>query len=798
VLGDGALRGARVPAESLSAPRVGPVGAQAHSCAVHCLPHARIAEGFHLAHALGAIGRLEVDSGGRMTTHLGDADGQALDLADQGLDGNRLGDRRALPVLAIERSAVRDARRRLPDGHTEATGGGQDRAAHWLVAVNVLVRVDVGRLAADELAEELELAIELLYHRLSMLLGDHFVRRLPRPVAEHPLAEVEVEAGAERFAAPGIFPSLGRIRPAHHQRRAGHDPLIVAADHPLVDRTRAAEVVGVHDQHAVGHRSPEAHNVRETLWVLGINGPPIGWHDAAACLVDGQGNVVAMAEEERFTRVKHAVQSYPKNAARFCLDFAGIEPGDLDVIAVGWDLPRLYPRFGGDWGFTAPRDFIARALDWSFPPRTGPELICVPHHRAHAISAFYASGFEEAAILVNDGNGEDEAISIYEARFGLPIVRREDWPRSHSLGFMYDAACRAIGLTFLEAGKTMGLAPYGKAREPWKLMEGEGTEFQPPFALGPEADYDEIIPAWTAHLRRHGEIPVSTASADLDKDELAVQVAWSAQATVERLVPALVAHARALTGIDAVCLAGGVALNCSTNGLLQDPLYVPPVSADAGGALGAAWDVAPPSAPLAPLDPYLGLEPETPASLADHWVPAELDPAAVVDRLLRDRIGAIARGRAEVGPRALGHRSLIALPRDAAMRDRLNTLKGRELWRPLAPIGTADAADRLWRGPRELQRYMLGAATVTPEGSERIAATVHVDGTARAQVADGAGLISDVLAELVNAGADPVLINTSFNTRGEPIVNTAEDAVNSAELLGVDFLVVGDALFDRR
>ena len=505
-----------------------------------------------------------------------------------------------------------------------------------------------------------------------------------------------------------------------------------------------------------------------------------------------------MAEEERFTRVKHAVRSYPKHAARFCLDFAGIEPEDLDVIAIGWDLPRLYPRYGGDWGFSSPAEFIARALDWRFPGRSGPELVCVPHHRAHALSAFYASGFDEAAILVNDGNGEDEAISIYEAGFGRPIVRREDWPRSHSLGFMYDAACRAIGLTFLEAGKTMGLAAYGKAREPWQLMEGEGADFHPPFALGPEADYLDIIPAWEERLKRHGSIPVETASADLDKDELAVQIAWSAQAAIESIVPALVEHARARTGIGAVCLAGGVALNCSTNGLLEDPLYVPPVSADAGGALGAAWDVAPPPAPLAPLDPYLGLPAETPSSLSDVWAPAELEPAAVVDRLLQDKIGAVAWGRAEIGPRALGHRSLIALPRETAMRDRLNTLKGRELWRPLAPIGTDQAAEHCWRGPRELQRYMLGAASVTPGGEARIAATVHVDGTARAQIADGAGFVTEVLAELGGRGADPVLINTSFNTRGEPIVNSAEDAARSAEALGVDFLVAGDALFDRR
>jgi carbamoyltransferase len=174
--------------------------------------------------------------------------------------------------------------------------------------------------------------------------------------------------------------------------------------------------------------------------------------------------VWAMAEEERFTRVKHAIRTYPRNAARFCLDWAGIQPDDLDVIAIGWDLPRLLPRFGGQWDFTTPREFLSRRLGWSFAGRGGPELVCVPHHRAHAVSAFYASGLESAAVVVNDGNGEDESIPIWEARFGAPVVPREVWPRSHSLGFMYDAACRAVGLTFLEAGKTMDLAAYGKAK----------------------------------------------------------------------------------------------------------------------------------------------------------------------------------------------------------------------------------------------------------------------------------------------------------------------------------------------
>jgi carbamoyltransferase len=343
----------------------------------------------------------------------------------------------------------------------------------------------------------------------------------------------------------------------------------------------------------------------------------------------------------------------------------------------------------------------------------------------------------------------------------------------------------------------MGLAAYGKAKriEPIPLMEREGVDFHPPFDLSPNADHGEIVPAWEERLTRFG--PVSTASSRLDKDNTAVRIAWSTQATVESIVPALVEHARKITGLDAVCLAGGVALNCSTNGLLSGPIFVPPVAADAGVALGSAWVVAPPTAPLPPLSPYLGLDVSTPRSAPVGWNSAPLEPAAIVDRLLRNQIGAIASGRAEVGPRALGHRSVIALPNQVTLRDRVNTIKGRELWRPLAPIGTSEADGKYWQGPRDLQRYMLGAASVTPLGQQRIAGTVHVDGTARAQIADDAGLISDVLRALAEAGADPVLTNTSFNGRGEPIVNSADHAVRTATNMGLDFLVVGDMLLDR-
>ena len=420
------------------------------------------------------------------------------------------------------------------------------------------------------------------------------------------------------------------------------------------------------------------------MWILGLNGPPIGWHDSAACLVDGDGRVWAMSEEERLNRVKHAPYTYPAMAAQFCLDQQGLRPEDIDVVAIGWDLPRDVPHFGGLWGFSSSRQFLAERLGWHFPGRACPELVCGPHHRAHALSAFYASGFREASILVNDGNGDDESISIFEARFGRPLVRREVWPRSHSIGFMYDAASRALGLSFLEAGKTMGLASYGRAQgiEPTPLMVGTDAGFRPPFDLGPEAGYKEVVTEWERIFAEFGDVPITTPSAHLDKDPLAIKVAWSAQATVEQLVPALVDHARRQSGLDAVCLVGGVALNCSTDGLLDGPVYVPPVSHEAAPCLGAAWHVAPPSSPLPPLSPYLGSEVGSPSGIPDGWHTADLDVDAVVARLFEGQVGAVAWGRAEVGPRALGHRSITALHYAEATRERNNDTNGRELGEP--------------------------------------------------------------------------------------------------------------------
>ena len=400
-------------------------------------------------------------------------------------------------------------------------------------------------------------------------------------------------------------------------------------------------------------------------------------------------------------------------------------------------------------------------------------------------------------MLVIDGYGDAESVSIYDAAVGRSLVRRARWPIPHSLGHMFGAVSELIGLSMLEAGKTMGLAAYGRAsgEAPWPMLAVTGEDFHPPFALATDASDQEITVGWLEHARSLGyKRRVAPDVAQLDADAPAVQLAWSAQAALQEATGMLAARARAMTGHAALCLSGGVALNCSANGLLPEPVYVPPVPHDAGVALGAAWHIAPPRVPGHALDPYLGRAipaAAIDAALARHGLTAfPSSPDAVAERLLDGQIGAVVTGRAEVGPRALGHRSILAFPHEVGMRDRLNRAKGRELWRPLSPVALPTAAGTYWE-PSSLHQYMVGAAQVTARARRDIPAAVHVDGTARPQtIAAADEPVAAILQHMAAAGAAPVLINTSFNRRGEPIVDTP--AVDAAHAIGLDFLVLGD------
>lgn len=540
--------------------------------------------------------------------------------------------------------------------------------------------------------------------------------------------------------------------------------------------------------------------------VLGLNAPPLGWHDPSAALIGHNGEVLALVEEERVTRRKHGLHQYPTHAASACLEIAGYSGADIDAVCVGWDLPRQWPRTDRDaldpplpgrlWTYDDWKDYLKRCLGEINADRA--ELVFVPHHRAHAASAFYASGFSSAAILVVDGNGDDESVSVYEGRLGQSLICRRKFPFTHSLGCMYDAASDWLGLSFLEAGKTMGLAAYGRGH-PVQLSMFERTAdgIVPPFDLATNSENEAIMASWHRHFSSGGFSKIDMPRERLAESWEAISLAWAVQHDLEKSISHLADLCREITGETQLCLAGGVALNCSANGQLSGPLYVPPVPHDAGVALGAAWSINPPEDSKT-LSPYLGrilkkkqIDQEV---LRSDLTELAFDPTIIADWLQQGQAGAIVCGRSEAGPRALCHRSIISLAPSTASRDRLNRMKGRELWRPLSPVAREKDCDLYWSADRELSRYMLGAATVTERCKTQVPGVVHVDDSARPQsISDNSEPVSQILDALDAAGSPPVLVNTSFNQRGEPIVDDATSAFAAFDTIGLDFMVLDGA-----
>ncbi|MFD5269000.1 carbamoyltransferase C-terminal domain-containing protein [Streptomyces sp. NPDC058335] len=544
-----------------------------------------------------------------------------------------------------------------------------------------------------------------------------------------------------------------------------------------------------------------------------MNAPPAGWHDAAACLVDGGGNVIAYSEQERHNRIRHAIGdgfNKPLGAARFCLDQAGITIDDVDVIAIGWNIDQMFPGF-----FADERELATHATGFDFPGRL-PEIVRVPHHRAHAASAFYASPFSEAGVLVVDGNGENESTSIWSFAYGREPEPKREWPRTASLGYAYDGASEWLGFHHLNAGKTMGLAAYGRALglSVETLVDTDGGDLRLAVPALPEsrgsATIDEIGRHYAATVGSWRDLYAKLAGAEgpvcpahrLTEDPAAVLVAYTAQRLIEDAVTSLAATAGQLAGVADLCLAGGVALNCSANGMLPANVYVPPVPHDAGVALGAAWTVCPPNRPGEAISPYLGedVRAHGPADAAESGLlRTDFDPDQVTDLLLDGQVGAVAQGRAEIGPRALGHRSILAVPDSVEVSARVNRIKHREQWRPFAGVTSPEYGGGLWERQEHLSRYMLGAARVTDEARRVAPGVVHVDGTTRPQIlAPGAApAVGAILETLAGRGAPPVLLNTSFNDKGEPIVNSAADALAAFRSMDLDFLVLDQALYRK-
>jgi carbamoyltransferase len=540
--------------------------------------------------------------------------------------------------------------------------------------------------------------------------------------------------------------------------------------------------------------------------VLGVNAV---FHDPAAALViDGQ--TVAAAEEERFTRRKHgkppvafATWELPENAARWCLRRAGLGPGDLDAVAYSYD-PSLAPQPGpditaGDWdglrtlyAARAPL-FLRTAL-----PGLDPAIVrFVPHHIAHAASTALAAPFPDSAVLVCDGRGEARSHWAGRSRAG-DLEELAAQPLPHSLGLLYEEATEHLGFRrSSDEYKVMALAAYGQPAwigEFRRLVyaTGDGGFRVEPVDWDSFAKRAEPGEGWT--------------------DEHA-NLAATVQVRLEEVLLDLVSWLHERTGEQALTMAGGVALNCVANSRIyrEGPfrqVWVQPAAGDAGTALGAALAVA--------HDLGDACAPMPSAALGRSWTDDELEawlvsagigyerPAdigrAAAECLAADRVVAWFQGRSEYGPRALGRRSLLAHPGNQANLERMNDIKGREQFRPVAPMVLAERAAEIFSGGPLPSQYMLFTHRVHPAWRDRLPAVTHVDGTARVQTVDrdAEPLTAGLLAHFERLTGLPAVINTSLNTAGRPMVDDPRDALECFGSAPVDALALGPFLISRR
>jgi carbamoyltransferase len=573
--------------------------------------------------------------------------------------------------------------------------------------------------------------------------------------------------------------------------------------------------------------------------VLGISG---NYHDAAAALViDGQ--IVAAIQEERLSRIKND-PGLPIAAALACLDHAGVDPRAVDRLAFYEDpvaklervLVHLLKNMPRTWR-AFPRALASQlgvkiwALDHLSESLGVPRdrVVALDHHRSHAASAFFASPYQEAAVLVVDGVGEAHATTLWSGRgHHLDLLASIDFP--HSLGLLYAGLTAWLGFAVNEGEyKVMGLAAFG---DPSRLrdvflqkiihLQGDGS-YQLDLACFAHMS-DAELGFGPALERLLGPRRPPTKPWDLGDpaDRRYADAAAALQSVLEDTLLGLARRALELSGARHLCLAGGVALNARANARISQflrtrgddagdgRLFVQPAAGDAGGALGAGLlasaelgDPRPPplqSAALGlPVDPARALEIARHLGLAPRRVD---DPSQEAARRICDgQLVAFVQGRFEWGPRALGQRSLLASPRELATRERLNrVIKQREPFRPFAPAVLSQETSQFFAAePDDLTPFMTTTAPVLPAALPRLRAVTHVDGSARLQTVEAARApeLHALLTALEGLGEAPIALNTSLNGAGEPIVASAEDALAFWLRHGVDAMIIGDLLLER-
>jgi carbamoyltransferase len=554
---------------------------------------------------------------------------------------------------------------------------------------------------------------------------------------------------------------------------------------------------------------------------LGINYSEM--HDSAAC-ISRDGHILFAVAEERLSRLKHDAR-FPSLSIEACLAAACIRADQLDFVCFGWppamealkhdlkcmatgSLPLNYVdlvstvrrNLNHTRKQNGQKQFLTR-----FPTKA--QFRFVEHHLAHAISAYSYSGFDDAAVLVLDGRGAWEASSLWHGRDGrLEHIWTIPWP--NSLGLFYAQFTQYLGFQpYSDEWKVMGLAPYG---EPGINLRDFIVPDDNPYKVSTRLLLEDEPAPLAGITARLG--PQREAESEIDPKHK--NVAFAVQDACEEAMMTLARAAMAKTGSRNLCLAGGVALNSKANGKILssgvvDRIFVQPAAGDDGVCLGAALTPYLDAGGKLPMHKmrhaYLGAEnsdEEIEKTLTTYKLRATrvADPAAAAAEMLANgKILGWVQGRMEFGPRALGARSILADPRDPEMNAKVNNaVKFREWWRPFAPSILAEVADQYIESATD-SPFMILTAQVKPEKRSVIPSVTHVDGSARPQTVerDVNPLYWRLIREFGNRTGVPVVMNTSFNLRGEPIVSTPTDAVKTFFSSGMDALVIGSFVVEK-
>ena len=554
--------------------------------------------------------------------------------------------------------------------------------------------------------------------------------------------------------------------------------------------------------------------------------------DSAAALVSG-GEIKAAVAEERFTR-KKATGSFPVHAIQHCLKAANLKPDNIDYIAHGFSYEPYRSFYEEDSEFTQKQfeevysqEAQIRCIEENFPSYGwASKFVPVTHHLAHAASTFYPSGFEESLILVVDGMGEVHSMTVAVGRDNDIEVIKEV-PALHSLGVLYGIFTLYLGFYMnLDEYKVMGLAPYGNSRRYFaKLMEFVQLKSDGTYTI-PLLSQDKTLEEKETHrgaLQALADVFGPTRDPETEISQHHMDIAAGLQATLQTALMHVVRHFKKETGQSNLCMTGGVALNCTANGAIKRSrlfknMFIQPAAGDDGSSLGAALYAQHQKSPDVRFQkmtvPLWGPEysPEAIEEVVkgqqecDYLFYPSFDKLTVevAKRIAEGQIVAWFQGGMEFGPRALGSRSILADPRIPDMRDKINKLvKKREEFRPFAPAIIEEGASKFFdidKGDEWSHAHMLFVIQVRTPYRKQLPAITHVDGSARVQTVskDQNPRFWTVLNEFGKISGMPLLLNTSFNVRGQPIVCTPAEACETFLFAGLDLLVIGNYLVTRK